>query len=277
MPYTFDTGIFKTARILAMLVLISLLTACASTTPAPVQPTAAAEVPAATATTAATVTQVPTSTPIPPTATSLPTATPLPLPTNTPVPPTETATPQPALALQPGADGAAGFCIPEGMIVPQVSDPPPFDAKLLTFTDGTLDAYNLPATACTLIFTFNQTLTPEMLQGLKFQLFNLEGAAPWLEIALQPVEGRPQSAGVVLTHGMLVTPTWWDIYYKYSLLSADQKLVDLAPANFHRWKPDLCWTGLYPDINTMRCPLPQDQHPWDPMYGKPMPTFPPDR
>ena len=138
-----------------------------------------------------------------------------------------------------------------------------------------MDAYNLPATACTLIFTFNQPLTPDILQGLKFQLFNVNVTQPWLEVALQPVKDRPQSAGVVLQHASMVAPDWWDIYYAYSLVSADSVLVDHAPANLHRWKPALCWTGRYPNIKTMRCPLPQDQHPWDDYYGKIMPTNPP--
>jgi hypothetical protein len=103
-------------------------------------------------------------------------------------------------------------------------------------------------------------------------VFDLSSPAPWLEAPLQPLAGRPQSAAVVLTHSYFVAPGWWDVTYKLALQGPAGNLLEPVPANLHRWKPEKCWNGNYPNINTLRCPLPEDLHPWDAGYGTPIPT-----
>jgi hypothetical protein len=133
----------------------------------------------------------------------------------------------------------------------------------------------LAASSCTILFTFNQELTPELLQGLKLQLFDT-GSTPWLEKQLELVDGRPDTAGVVINHPYFVAPPWYDVTYLFSLQTSTGPVVHQATANLHRWKPPLCWDLNYPNLTTGRCPLPQDQHPWDTWYGKPMPTGVPE-
>ncbi len=257
----------RIARYLAVILLAALLSSCSTATAVPAQPTAVQEnLPTATIAPATATATLP-----PPTET--PTLAPSPVPTQTPVPPTTTPTAIPALGLLP--DGISGSCLPEGSLVPAVSGDIQDTGKKIAFKDGSLEIDNLPASSCTILFTFNQVLTAEVLQGLKLQVFDAS-ATPWLEAALKPIEGHPEMAGVVLTHTYIVAPPWWDISYKFSLLSGATALVDHAPANLHRWKPALCWDQHYPNLKTMSCTLQQDQHPWDTWYGKPMPTGVPE-
>lgn len=252
---------------LSVIILLSLLVSCSTATTTPVQPTLSPVEPGSTFTPPP---PDPTATSTIPAPTETPTLEPTPAPTATPIPPTVTPTSLPDFDLLP--EGVTGWCLPEGMLVPAISQDIPANARSIRFTQNALEVDNLPASSCTLIFVFNQAIPQDMLSGLKFQLYDGNTASPWLERNLQPVEGHPYAAGLVITHSYFIAPPWWDISYTFSITTPDGNLIDRLPANLHRWKPAKCWDENYPYLDSMQCPLPQDQHPWDTWYGKPMPT-----
>lgn len=254
-------------RGLAILILLTLLAACSTATTAPSQPTIAQ---AEASQTFTPLPPQPTATVTPPPPTETPTLEPTSIPTETPLPPTATATSMPEFGLLP--DGVTGWCLPEGMLVPAVSQDIPTNARPISFTQNALEVNNLPASSCTLVFIFNQAIPQDILPGLKFQLYDGNTASPWFDKTLMPVEGHPYAAGIVITHTYFIAPPWWDISYTFSITTPKGNLIDRLPANLHRWKPAKCWEENYPYLDSMRCPLPQDQHPWDTWYGKPMPT-----
>ena len=251
------------AGILASSILILVLLAGCGSAAAPAPATATSPAPAEP-------TSVSTNT-LAPTPTSPPTATAVP-PTATPVPPTDTPLPTatPALAVVP--DQLSAYCLPEDMLPPTDPANPPANARQGQFSESGLEINNLPASTCTLLFTFNQ----RMPQGVTFQLYELNNATPWLKAELTPLPDQPNSAYVTLKHSYVVAPPYYDISYNFSLNGPDGSPLMQAQANLHRWKPKLCWNGRYPSLKTGRCPLPQDLHPWDPSYGTPIPTFPPE-
>jgi hypothetical protein len=219
----------------------------------------------------------PTETQAAPAAPTLPptfTPTPLSSPTSAPE---ATATPTPAPtqppALAPAAEnGLAAWCLPEGYALSYASDPfaPPADARIGAIEKGALEIHNLPVSACVIIYTFNQPAPA----GLKLQIFDQLNKQPWWTADLLPVKDKPESVAAVLRHTYIVAPPVWGVSYTFAVVDAAGKEVRRDPVNLHRWTPKLCWNGQPPNVLTLRCPLPQDLHPWDPSYGTPIPTFP---
>ena len=255
-------------RVWITILIVLLSSACSQATPQPTavppaQPTATiAPPPAATATLA------------PPTVTSAPAFTDTPAATltatATPTPePSATLTPLPALAVS----SISGWCLPEQTSLAATKDPlnPPTEARLAQVAANALEVHNLPASACVFVYTFNQAAPA----GLKLQVYESSGSGPWLTADLAPVDGSPQSAAVTLRHTYIVAPPFWNVSYQFSVVNAQGQELRREPVNLHRWVPKLCWNGRPPNVYTLRCPLPQDLHPWDPSYRTPMPTFAP--
>ena len=251
----------------------SLLTACGGqTTPAPI-PTAAQVVPVQPTQTA----QPEQPTLPPPTPTNpIPTSTETQIPTATAVPATATATATPIPPLALTEQGISGWCQPDASYVLPASYTPAANGKPIAYTNGAIEVNGLPSSACQFFFTFNQPLSADVLKGIQFQAFETKATKPWLTAALEPVADQPNTAGLVTTHTFIIAPPFWDVSFEFALVNADGTVILRVPANLHRWKPAKCFNGMYPNINTLRCPLWQDLHPWDPGYGKFLPTFTPE-
>lgn len=212
----------------------------------------------------------PTPSAVPPTDTLEPTATTE--PTVTPVPPTETPAPSPTPTLAVLEDGVSAWCLPQGVASPTDLSVQPVNAVSGALVNGALEVNNLPYSNCVFTFTFNQPVPT----GLKLQVFELNVTTLWLEKELTPLESNPNAAAVMLNHDYIVAPPLWDVSYEIAIVDASGTEQHRTVANLHRWKPELCWNGQLPNMNTLRCPLPQDLHPWDAGYGTPIPTFPPE-
>ncbi len=248
---------------ITLLAVFAMLAAgCAQATPTLSAPTA--QQPADTPTAAPTHTAT-----LAPTATEQPTSTPI-QPTNTPEP---TATAMPTLGVV-AEDGLSAWCLLPGMLATQYKDPsaPPQNAVFGTVTEEGFDVSNLPYTACTFIYQFNQAAAP----GMKLQIFEVEQTKPWLTADLLPVETDPNSAAAQVSHIYIVQPPLWDVSYDFAVVNADGTEIRRDRVNLHRWKPELCWNGQLPPMDTLRCPLMQDLHPWDPSYRTPFPTAVPE-
>lgn len=245
-------------RLLALALLFVFAAACAQATP-----TAAPTVAQPTTAPTETATLAPTAT-TEPTATLAPTDTPIP-PTNTPEP---TATAAPTFG--PAEDGISAWCLPNEMIATLFNDPaaPPQNAVFGAASTEGFEVNSLPHTACTFIYKFNQEVTP----GMKLQVFELNQSAPWLTADLVPVAEAPDSVAAQLTHSYIIQPPYWDISYDFVVVDADGAEIRRDRVNLHRWKPKLCWNGIYPNLKTMLCNEMQDLHPWDPSYRTPFPT-----
>lgn len=253
------------SRLLALLLLTVWTAACASVatlpaTPAPAQPPTLPAEP----------TPAPTHTPTeapPPTPTPAPTATATTAPTATQPP---TATPAPL-----AAEAVQGWCLPEDATLAMIGSPldPAAGARIGALENGALEIRNLPALACVFSYTLNNP-APE---GLQLQVFEARAAEPWLTAQLAPVEGSPNIVAATLRHTYIIAPPRWDWSYTFALVdSATGTELRRDTVNMHRWEPELCWNQRKPNVITGLCPLPQDQHPWDPWYGKPMPTGEPE-
>lgn len=251
--------------VVALLLSVLLVSACspvANTVVAPtseptsVPPTAAQEiVPSATPLPSATATQ-----PSPPTATAIP-------PTQTPEP-TET----PALAIV--GEGLSGWCLPENTLLSAAENPlaPAETAELSAMVNGALEIRNMPWSACVFTYTFNQA-APD---GLKLEVYEVGAQAPWLTSDLKPVGDKPEMVSTVLTHTYITAPPFWQISYEFALKDGNGQEIARTPVNLYRWQPPLCFNGQPPNVHTLRCPLWQDLHPWDPGYGEILPTFTPN-
>jgi hypothetical protein len=171
-------------------------------------------------------------------------------------------------------DSLSAWCIQEGVALSYISDPlkPLDNVRTGTIVNGALEVRNLPAGACVFIYSFNQPAP----QGLKLQVFDSLNKEPWLTADLTPVQGQPQSAAVTLTHSYIVAPPAWEIHYQFALIDANGTELRRDPVNLHRWEPAICWNGQKPNVFTLRCPLQQDLHPWDPSYRTPFPTAVPE-
>lgn len=257
----------KTYRVLMLALVLFVLvsaSACGQAAPAPATaapPTAALP----SATTAAT------KAPPPTTAPTLP---PSPTATETPVPPTSTPQPSATPTLGIAQEGLSAWCMPENSGYKNKSltaVQAPETARIGEIVDGALEIKNLPASACAFLYTFNQTAPT----GLKLEFYEARQAKPWLVADLLPVEGSPNTLAAVLYHTYIIAPPLWDVSFEFAVRDANGTEIRRDPLNLHRWRPKLCWNGIYPNINTMRCNAPQDLHPWDPSYLTPMPTFAP--
>jgi hypothetical protein len=248
----------------ALLAIIITITACSPS--APIQPTPTAPAAAAPEQNAtATFPPPPTATSAP-TNTEVPTATPTPLPTSTPEP---TATPQLALA----QDGFSGWCLPENVLVSAASDPmnPPPAAEKSKIVDNALEIRNMPFSVCIFMYKFNQTAPA----GLKLEIYDLNQKIPWWKTDLNPVDGQTGTVYTRLRHTYIVNPPLWNVSYVFVVRDANGTELQRSQVNMHRWATGLCWQGTYPDPITLYCPLQQDLHPWDPGYGKKLPTVTP--
>lgn len=237
-----------------------LMAACGQATPA--QPTVAVSTatqpPPATATTEikATNTAVPTLTATPP----LPTPTPLPLPS---------ATPELALA----QDGLSAWCLPPNVLVSAASDPlaPPAKAELSKVEKGALEIRNMPFSVCNFLYTFNQP-APD---GLTLEIYDQGQKTPWWKTDLSPISDKPTIAYTALRHTYIIDPPLWNVSYDFVLRDSSGTELHRDRVNLHRWVTGLCWQGTYPDPITLYCPPQQDLHPWDPGYGKALPSVTP--
>jgi hypothetical protein len=184
--------------------------------------------------------------------------------------PTETVTLTPAPTFGPTGKGVSAWCLPENADLGPTTDPahPPAAAKIAEWTGTALEVRNLPSNGCVFIYTFNQPAPAD----LTLQISDLSGGASFLSAALVPVPGDPNSVYAVLRHTWIITPPVWDVGFTFVVTAAGGAALRSDPVNLHRWSPQLCWNLRKPNPQTLRCPLPQDQHPWDPWYGTPMPT-----
>lgn len=221
---------------------------------------------------------LPSSTTLPPTLTleTLPptwTATPEPTATAT-VLPSATATNTPAPTFGPAADGISAWCLPEEADLLSTTDPanPPSFAKIAKWNGQSLEVNNLPSNGCVFLYTFNQNI----LDPLKLEVFAAGITGPFLTADLVPVPRNEKAAYAVLRHSYIITPPVWDISFTFVVSNSQGQKLRTDQVNLHRWVPKLCWNGRRPNPLTLRCPLPQDQHPWDPYYGTPMPTGEPE-
>ncbi len=270
--------------ILATLAFSLVMTACGQATPskpeAATQPEVASQPKAAAPT--ATLAQQAAAT-LPPTATAtasaaaaagaVPTDTVAPTLTATPPPPTDTpqptATPNIALA----QDGLSAWCLPENVLVSAASDPlaPPSKAQIGKIENGALEIRNMPFSVCIFLYTFNQPAP----SGLKLEIYDLNQKTPWWKADLTPVSSKPTTVYVRLRHTYIINPPLWNVGYEFVLRDASGTELHRDRVNLHRWITGLCWQGTYPDPYTLYCPLQQDLHPWDPGYGKKLPTVTP--
>lgn len=265
----------STIRLLLALLIVISSAACASTTTpavtAPTEPAASApqadpatHTPAPTATQAAEPTTAPTATDQPPTATVVPTATDT--PTEAPM-----AEPTPGVI---GASGLSAWCLPEEVSVTALQKPlePPQTARIGEMVEGALEIRNLPVSACVFNYTFDQPAQ----EGLKLQVYEQRAKSPWLTADLLPVEGHPEMVMAILRHTYIVAPPLWNVSYTFTVVDSAGQELRRDAVNLHRWTPTLCWNGQPPNPITLRCPLAQDLHPWDPSYGTPVPTGQPE-
>ncbi len=261
--------------ILAVLVLSVSLTACAQATPA--QPQAAQ--PKAPAPTAALAQQATAA--LPPTATATAPAeaaaaatnTAAPTFTATPLPPT--ATPQPSATpnLALAQDGLSAWCLPQNVLVSAASDPlaPPAKAQIGKIENGALEIRNMPWSACVFLYTFNQPAP----SGLTLEIYDLNQKTPWWKADLTPISSKPTTVYTLLRHTYIIDPPLWNVGYEFAVRDANGTELHRDRVNLHRWVTGLCWQGTYPDVRTLYCPPQQDLHPWDPGYGKKLPTVTP--
>ncbi len=226
-----------------------ILSACSPATPAPAAATLAP--PAPSDTPQPTETLAPSATSEPPTAT-LP-----PLPTDTAIP-TETLVP--ALALNP--DGFSGYCLPNGYALPIATSPQvltaPVDAHLGTLENGMLNL-SIPATSCSLVFTFNQPIPA----GTTVHLYDAEGKTAWYEGPLTAIQDHPESAAVVIANSSIVAAPYWETVFQVGLQSPNGTLVSAEAVRVFRPFPGLCWEGSMPDPVTLSCPVtdPKEREP----------------
>jgi hypothetical protein len=263
--------------ILAVSFILVWGTACSSPIQQPV--TAPATQPAADEAPLATDTAVPQPTPTTAVEVMEPTAEPTVIPTEavlpSPTPEPEKATPTSAAPQPLTAESVQGWCLPEGAALAVTGDPlnPPTSARVGESSPDSLEIRNLPVIACVFTYTLNGP-APENLQ---LQVFEMRAGKPWLTADLTPVEGSPNTVSAVLRHNYIIAPPLWDVSYKFALVDSGANTeLRRDTVNLHRWTPELCWNQQKPNPITLRCPLPQDQHPWDPWYGKPMPTGVPE-
>ncbi len=225
-----------------------VLSGCSSATPVP--PTAMPPAPSDTLQPTETLASSPTSEP--------PTATLPPQPTETPLPPTET--PLPALAL--AADGLTGYCLPNGYALPIATSAQvlsvPVDAHAGTMENGMLNI-SIPATSCSLVFTFNQS----MLAGTSVHLYDANGKNPWYEGTLNAVQDHPDSAAVVISNAAIVQSPYWESIFQYSVQAPDGTPVASGSVRVYRPFPGMCWEGSMPDPVTLSCPVadPKEREP----------------
>lgn len=244
-------------------VLIALLTACT--------PSAIDDIPTITARPSKTPPAADTPTPSA-THTTAPSATPTETPTAVP---TATRTPTATATFGPAAaDGLSGWCLPQGVSTQYIESPltPYPDARIGALANGAFEVRNLPAAACVFVYRFNQPV-PE---GLTLAVYAPDSSEPWMSAPLEALADQPDTASATLTHTYITAFPSWQTSYRFAVLDDSGAELRSDAVNLYRWQPALCWNGALPDLNTLRCPLQQDLHPWDAGYGTPIPTPKPE-
>jgi hypothetical protein len=198
------------------------------------------------------------------------------LPQTPPPPPTATTTltPSPSLTATPLPVQASNeaWCLPEHGVFPaDLAENPknhPVDALVADWTDTVVQVRNLPSNGCVFLYYFNAPAQ----EGMTLEVTDKSGSSPFLVAEMATSSTDPSLAYAVLRHTMIAAPPLWNVSYTFTLKSSSGTEIRSDLVNLHRWVPQLCWNGRPPNVYTLRCPLAQDLHPWDPSYGTPFPT-----
>lgn len=177
------------------------------------------------------------------------------------------ATPTPLVSADSlPADELSVWCMPSGYrAVSAESSQPPAGARQGRFIGGALEIRNTPVSSCTFIYSFDQPVPP----GLTLAVYEWGRPKPWLTAELKPAADNPNLGIVSLIHSFIIDPPAWEISYQFKVLGADGSEKRADTVNIYRWDPGLCWDGVKPDLNTLKCREQQDQHPWDYAYTPP--------
>jgi hypothetical protein len=169
--------------------------------------------------------------------------------------------------------GISGWCLPENVLISAGSDPlnPPAVAQIGKIIDSALEIRNMPFSLCNFMYLYNQPAPT----GLKLEIYDINQKKPWWTTELMPVNGNPNMVYAPLRHTYIVNPPLWNIGYEFVVRDTTGNELNHNRVNLHRWATGLCWQGTLPDPVTLYCPLQQDLHPWDPGYGKILPTVTP--
>lgn len=209
------------------------------------------------ATAAATNTALPSPTPLPPTATPLPTATATLIPSPTPIPP-----------LAMAENGFSAWCYPAEQITAPPSGEgiaiPPEGVNVSSVVDNVPEV-PIPGYSCNYVFEFNQK-APE---GLTVEIYDWLQKKPVFTLPLKPATDKETAAVLYTTNAYLSKQVFWEYTYKFIVKDKDGKELWNNPVHLNvPWRPAICLAGVYPKASSLRCPLRQDAHPWDPWYKK---------
>jgi hypothetical protein len=194
---------------------------------------------------------------------ALPTETAIPSPTATPIP---SPTPVPQLGMV--EDGFSAWCYPEG----NITAPPsgvglavaPEGARVSTIEEG-IPQVAIPNYSCNYVFEFNQK-APE---GLTLEIYDWLQKQPVFTLPLMPATDNPNAAVLYTTNSYLTKLVFWEYTYTFIVKDANGQELWNSPVHLNAsWRPAICLAGVLPKATTLRCPLRQDSHPWDPWYGK---------
>ena len=106
----------------------------------------------------------------------------------------------------------------------------------------------IPASSCTLAYTFNQPVTPEV----QLEAYYFYGGAPWLTTALTPSPDDPNVGIFFLNQPYVLDPPLWRVDYRFVVRLAGQEArSDLVSFNK---LVERCWEGSLPDPVTLACP-----------------------
>jgi hypothetical protein len=207
-------------------------------------------------------------------ATSLPTS----KPTQTEQPPTTTATPIPTETPLPSPtvipplammeNGFSAWCYPED----QLTAPPsgegiaiaPEGTNLSSIVEGVPEV-PIPNYSCNYVFDFNQK-APE---GLTVEIYDWLQKKPIFTLPLTPATDKETSAVLFTKNAYLSKRVFWEYTYNFIIKDKDGKELWNNKVRLNvPWRPAICLAGVLPKASSMRCPLRQDSHPWDPWYGK---------
>jgi hypothetical protein len=166
-----------------------------------------------------------------------------------------TATALPALAVMD--QGFQVWCLPVDALNPATQpSAPPAGARIGAFVDYMKSTrVIIPASACTLAYTFNQPL-PE---GVSIEAHYFYGGAPWLTATLVPSADNPAVASLSLNQPDVVNPPLWRVNYLFVVKYAGK---DLRSDVVSFYKPTArCWEGSLPDPVTLTCPSSDSREP----------------
>lgn len=123
----------------------------------------------------------------------------------------------------------------------------------------------IPNYSCNYVFHFNQTAP----QGLKVEVYDWLQKQPVFTLPAVPASDNPNAAVMVSTNTYLTSPPVWEYTYRFVLRDPGGPVFWEGQVRLDKgWRPDICLAGVLPNPKTLRCPLRQDAHPWDPWYAK---------